>query len=113
MRLRVTGLTLTRGSVMASAEPVDGAAAGFASALAEELGGAGWYEANVERTIWYTNLVHFAGPVTAPRALVGWVADRRRLDLDVTTCDRAELLDWGYDGGQMVPVRLGSVPFAR
>jgi hypothetical protein len=109
--LRVTGLTLTRGSVMASAEPDGPAADAFASALSTELGEDGWYEAGFDRSIWYANLIHFTGPVSAPRELVDWVGERRRMEpVEVST--RVELLDWRFDGQQMVPVVLAQ-PEAR
>jgi hypothetical protein len=105
-RLRVTGLTLTRGSVMASAEPVGPAADAFAKSLSTELGEDGWYEAGFDRSIWYANLVHFTGPVAAPGELVDWVGERRRME-PVEVATRVELLDWRFDGRQMVPVLLG------
>ncbi len=104
-RLRVTGLTLARGSVMAAAEPVGPGADAFAAALADELGEDGWYEAAYDRPFWYANLVHFAGPITSPGALVDWVAEHRELDIGVTDT-RVELLDWQYDGRRMMPVHL-------
>lgn len=108
VRLRVTGLTLTPASVMATADPVGRSAEVFAQALAEELGEHGWYEADFDRSIWYSNLVHFTGPLGAPRALVDWVGARRRHDLgEVDT--RVELLHWEFDGRQMVPVVLADV----
>lgn len=112
VRLRVTGLTLTRASVMASAEPIGSGADDFAAALAEELGPWGFYEASFDRSIWYSNLIHFTGPLAAPEALVQWVARRRALDLGVTEVPAAHLLDWKYDGCQMVPVSLGRSTFA-
>lgn len=106
LRLRLTGLTLTPASVMAAAEPEDGGPAAFAAALAHELGEHGWFEADVDRTIWYANLVHFTGPIADREALVEWVADRRQVDLGAVEA-RPELLDWVFEEGQMVPVLLG------
>jgi hypothetical protein len=104
--LRLTGLTLTPASVMAAAEPEGDGPCAFAAALADELGEHGWFEADVDRTIWYANLVHFTGPIAHPPELVEWVADRRHLDLGVLEA-RPELLDWVFEEGQMVPVLLG------
>ncbi|MDQ3615152.1 MAG: hypothetical protein M3393_00680 [Actinomycetota bacterium] len=104
--LRVSGVTLALGSVMAGAAPVDSCADTFAAALAEELGAAGRHEAVFDRPFWYCNLIHFTGPILAPGALVGWVGERRSLDLGLTST-RAELLDWSYDGAQMMPTVLG------
>ncbi len=106
IRLRLTGLTLTPASVMAAAEPLGPGAAGFANALADELGENGWFEAGFDRSIWYANLVHFTGPIAHPQSLVDWVADRRSRDLGIVEA-RPELLGWTFEQGQMVPVLLG------
>ena len=108
VRLRITGLTLTRASVMASAEPVGPSAKTFAGALDEELGEDGWYESDFDRSIWYANLVHFTGPVAEPAELVAWVASRREVDpVEVET--ETELLHWAFDGQQMLPVVLAGL----
>lgn len=108
LRLRLTGLTLTPGSVMATAEATGPGPARFATLLGEELGEHGWYESGFRRTIWYANLVHFTGPVTDPQALVDWVASQRRQDLGPADT-RPELLDWVFRQGQMLPVVLGGL----
>lgn len=106
VRLRLTGLTLTPASVMACAEPVGPSAGVFAKALADELGAHGHYEQAFDRSIWYANVVHFTGPIAAPRRLVDWVGARRRTVFgEVET--RAEVLAWRFDERQMVPVVLG------
>lgn len=112
VRLRLRGLILTRASVMACAEPVDGSADAFSADLAEELGPLGWYEDGFDRSIWYANLVHFTGPLSDPDGLVSWVAERRDVALGVTQARRVDLLDWEYDGRQMRPRVLGSADFA-
>lgn len=108
VELRLTGLTLTPASVMARAEPVGSSAETFASTLAAELGEDGWYESGVDRSIWYSNLVHFTGPVAAPAALVAWVARLREADLPEVTTE-VELLHWVFDGQQMLPVVLADL----
>jgi hypothetical protein len=102
IRLRLAGLTLTPVSVMACAWPCDDAADQFATALAAALGEDGGYE-NGERDIWYANVLHFAGPVTYPAALVEWVTRRRTLDLGDTTIDTAELCQWVPDRRRPAP----------
>ncbi len=111
VRLQLTGLTLTPASVMASAQPIGSGADDFAAALADELGPLGWYEVGFDRSIWYANLVHFTEAVAAPEALVDWVRQRRALDLGVIEVPAAEILDWRYDGQQMVPTPLGRAAF--
>ena len=108
VRFRLTGLTLTPSGVMACAYPCDGAADDFAHRLRAELADDAWFEANFHRDIWYATLLHFAGPVLDPAALVAWVAARRDLDLGVAVVDEVELIRFRYDGRQ--PVR---VPMAR
>ncbi|TDD44476.1 hypothetical protein E1263_40645 [Kribbella antibiotica] len=109
-RIRVTGLTLTPGSVMASAEPVDEAADAFMDRFAEELGPDGWFERpHGRRDIWYSNLLHFTGDIPEPAKLIEWVADRRRLDPVEVVVPAAELVRFRLMGGErphMRPVRL-------
>lgn len=99
--LRFEGLTLTPSSIMACAVPADGAAEHFRGALAEELaeqlGPTGWSEWDVARDIWYANLVHFAGDIPDPAALVDWVARRRDLDLGTFPLTRARLWRYTFD----------------
>ncbi|MFJ8741533.1 hypothetical protein ACIRL2_19340 [Embleya sp. NPDC127516] len=109
IRFRVRGLTLTANSVMLCLGPEDGCADEFAGALARTLGADGWLEADHPRDVWYLTLVHFAGPIDRPEALVDWVAARRRLDLGGLDVDRAELVAWRFDGVRVVPDVLGAV----
>lgn len=66
LSFRVTGLTSTTSGVMAVIEPVDGLADRLAALLAAELGPDGWRETDLRRTIWYSSLVHFTGPIRRP-----------------------------------------------
>ena len=79
------GLILTPISIMVRAQPRAPHAGLLSAELAHALGEAGWYEAVFTRTIWYLNLVHFAGPFVDPVSLIDWVAERRDLDLGTTT----------------------------
>ncbi|WP_415950941.1 hypothetical protein [Streptomyces sp. KLOTTS4A1] len=103
IRLRLTGLTLTPGSVMLCARPMDASIDRFARALADALGGDAWFEADLHRTIWYSNLVHFTEPPQGPEALLAWVAARRRLELGVTMHTQAELVAWKFTGRRVIP----------
>lgn len=99
-RMRVTGLTLTAGSVMASAEAVDSAADEFMDRLNEELGPDGWYERpHGRRDIWYSNLLHFTGDIPEPTKLIEWVAERRTLELDELVVPAAQLVRFRLAGG--------------
>ncbi|WP_018349545.1 hypothetical protein [Longispora albida] len=111
IRLAVTGLTLTPISIMAAAEPVGDTAALFKEALVEALGSDGEFEAGFNRSIWYANLVHFAGPIADPAGLVDWVAARREYPLGVLNPATVDYLGWDYTGTQCVPVVLASAPF--
>lgn len=113
VRLRLAGLTLTPSGVMACGHPVDAAADEFAARLGEELRGDAGFEADFRRDIWYATLVHFAGPIADPAALVDWVAARRDLDLGETLIEEAALLRFRYNGRQAVRVPLTVAPLRR
>ncbi|MFF0339945.1 hypothetical protein [Kribbella sp. NPDC004875] len=98
MGFRVTGLTLTPGTVMACAEPVDAAADTFSDNLTVELGEDTRFEPT-RRDIWYLNLLHFTGDIPAPGALIDWVAERRSTPLGTVAIDAAELVRSEYRSG--------------
>ncbi|MBU2666280.1 hypothetical protein KOI35_22515 [Actinoplanes bogorensis] len=102
-RFGITGLTLTPGGVMACLRPDDDAADSFAARIADELGADAAYEAGFHRDIWYSTLVHFAGPLADPPALVDFVAAARSHHLGPVRSDAAEVIHWRYDGRQTVP----------
>ena len=109
-RISVTGLTLTPGSVMASAEPVDQAADEFMDRFAEELGPDGWFERpHGRRDIWYVNLLHFTGDIPEPAKLIDWVTERRAMQPVEVAVESAELVRFRLVGGErphMRPERL-------
>lgn len=95
--IQVTGLTLTAGSVMACAVPLDAQADLLMDRFAEELGPDGWFENPYgRRDIWYLNLVHFTSHIASPQHLIDWVAERRRLDVGQTAITAAELVRFHY-----------------
>lgn len=104
VRLRFRGLTMTPHGVMACAYPVDDAA----DALAENLTSSIGRNRFSDRDIWYATVLHFAGPIDRPQALVDWVAARRTVDLGQTHCDEAHLVRCRSNGGLPVPVTLAS-----
>jgi len=107
--LTVRGLTLSPSCIMACAEPTDGTAADFAQALAEELGADGWLEADFNRSIWYSTLVHFAGPIDDPQRLVTWITERRETLIAQATFDTAQLIRYAFNGHHTELVTLASV----
>lgn len=112
VRLRVTGLTLTAGTVMACAEPLDGEAWHFMSVLGEELAEDGWFEAGFRRDIWYLNLLHFAADLADPVALVEYVAARRAFDLGECVTDWSYLVRFEHvPNTGMRPVLLSQAAF--
>jgi len=115
IELDLVGLTLTPGSVMVCARPVDCNADRFMDLLTDELAEDAWFEAGLRRDIWYSNILHFATDIAHPAELVEWVADRRDLDLGHAMIDSAELWRFHYEDGAhgqlMRPEVLASVPF--
>lgn len=97
VQLELVGLTLTAGSVMACAYPVDDNADRFMDLLTDELGDDAWLETGFRRDIWYANILHFATDIAHPASLVEWVAQRRELDLGRTVMDSAELVRFRYE----------------
>ncbi|GAA0951744.1 hypothetical protein GCM10009554_53710 [Kribbella koreensis] len=112
-RVEVTGLTLTRGTVMACAVPLDDQADLFMDRLKDELGDDAWHELpDGRRDIWYLNLVHFTTGIPDPGRLIDWVRARQDTAFGEVVIDRAELVRfWHAPGGSrpyMRPEVLGS-----
>jgi hypothetical protein len=109
--LHITGLTLTAGSVMACAFPLDSAADDFMDAFTQELGPDAWFE-DFRRDIWYSTLVHLAADIDRPEELVAWVDARRHTDFGIARMNLASLVRFHYcaaDGRpRMRPELLGS-----
>ncbi|MEU8227719.1 hypothetical protein [Kribbella sp. NPDC048915] len=102
---RVAGLTLTPGTVMACAEPLDDAADAFSDRLAGELLGDAWYERE-RRDIWYLNLLHFAADIPDPESLITWVKSRRSTTFGTTTVPVPELVRADHRPGHRPHMRL-------
>jgi hypothetical protein len=96
-RIRVTGLTLTGGTVMACAVPLDAQADLFLDRFATELGPDAWFEHPDRRDIWYLNLLHFTTDIPDPEALITWVKARRRKPVGEATIDTAELVRFHHE----------------
>ena len=107
--LTVQGLTLTPSCVMACAAPAGPTAGDFAQALAEELGADGWLEQDFHRGIWYATLVHFAGPIDEPAALVDWVGRRREALVAQAVFDTAQLVRYTFNGHHTQLATIASV----
>jgi hypothetical protein len=98
-RFDLTGLILTRGTVMACAHSLDDAADHLQKLYAEALGPDGWLEGDEQRDIWYVNLLHFAGPIPSPTALIDWVTTHRDLPLGELTVPTTELVRFRHEDG--------------
>lgn len=108
LRFDVVGLTLTPLSVMACATPVGDAPDRLSAGYAAALGPDAWLEQGFRRDIWYLNILHFAAPVRDPRALIGWVADRRALPPVPVRVTEVEIATWRFTGTGMTPIRLAA-----
>jgi hypothetical protein len=110
-QFRVTGLTLTPGSVMACAIPLDGAADAFMDRFATELGPDDWFERPYgRRDIWYLNLVHFTSAIANPLKLIDWVAERRTTTIGEVEIGAPELVRFCLqDGGSRADAASGPV----
>jgi hypothetical protein len=105
---RVTGLTLTPGTVMACAEPLDAAADTFSDHLTTELGPDAWFERE-RRDIWYLNLLHFTDAIAYPEDLITWVKSHRSTPIGTTAIAEPELVRSDHHPGSrthMRPTRL-------
>jgi hypothetical protein len=97
LQLRLTGITLTSGSVMAQLEPVDDAPWAFMERLRAMLGEHAWYEDQWDpRNIWYANILHFAAPIADPSGLVDWVDAHRRPVPEDVLLDSVSLVRYRY-----------------
>jgi hypothetical protein len=115
-RIEVIGLTLTAGTVMAAAVPIDDQADLFLDRLAEQLGPDAWLELPYgRRDIWYINLLHFTTGIAHPEALIDWVTARRDYQVGGETIPAAELIRFHHDPDPerpfMRPEILGRTPF--
>ncbi len=99
-RFRVTGLTLTPGTVMACAFPLDANADALMDRFAAELGPDAWFERpHGRRDIWYLNLLHFTTGITHPEKLINWVAARRTTELGEVAILAPELVRFRHCAG--------------
>ncbi|WP_432882871.1 hypothetical protein ACQPYH_40470 [Kribbella sp. CA-245084] len=108
LRFHVTGLTLTPGSVMACALPVDGGADLFSDHLTAELGPDARHEPE-RRDIWYLNLLHFTTDIAKPDELIDWVAARRHTTVGTTTIGVPELVRADHQPSPRPHMRLEPV----
>jgi len=91
--LTLTGVTLTRGGVMAQFETSGGRPWDFMDRLRTDLGDLAWYEERwMRRNIWYASLIHFAADITDPTALIAWVEAHRTISPVAVTVDAIHLV---------------------
>lgn len=111
LTLSMAGLVLMPGGVLAVAEPVDAAPEELRAVLAAELGADSGYEHDgYRRNLWWSTLLHFAGPLADRAALVHWVEERRTLDLGLFHARSLDLVRYEYNGAHTAPVALTSLP---
>jgi hypothetical protein len=115
--VRVSGVTLATGSVMACLVPTDDHADRLRDdVLPRALGEDAWLENEYgRRDIWHLTLVHFTGDVTDPEGLIAWVDQRRSKDLGTMTIDTLELVRFRYDdsGPFMRPETVAKAQLAQ
>lgn len=118
VRFEVTGLTLTPGTVMACAQPLDDRPEQFLDLFADVLGDNAWLERDHywRREIWYLNLLHFTTTIEQPAALLDWVTTRRTQAIGRVEAACAELIRFRLrDQGRPVmwPEVLGTTQLGR
>jgi hypothetical protein len=86
----------------------EGVADRLSAAYAAALGPDAWFENGFRRDIWYLNILHFAAPVLDPRALIGWVAERRESVPIPVRVTEVEIAEWRFTGTGMAPRRLAA-----
>ena len=114
VQLNFEGLVLSVGTVMAWATNPDGRADELRRRFAAELGADGWLEDTAFKTgrdpIWYSSLLHFAGPIESPANAVEWVDARRDTAIGEQSFESAALCRWEFDARCMLPSIIGAVP---
>lgn len=109
-RFALTGLLVAVGGVVVAAEPANSSAATLRAVVSAELGGDGCFEEDRPRgDLWWSTLLHFAGPLADGATLVDWVEDRRTLDLGLFQALSLDLVRYEHDGARTAPVALTSV----
>lgn len=98
---------------MLCAEPSDDAIERLYDAYEDALGEEAWLEADFDRNIWYSTLVHFTRPLTKPQAVVDWVGERRELALGQVECRHAELVVYRFNGSRIVMETLDAVSLSH
>lgn len=98
---------------MLCAEPSGDAIERLYDAYEDALGEDGWLEADFDRNIWYSTLVHFTRPLTNPQAVVDWVGERRELSLGQVECPQAELVVYRFNGSRIVMETLDAVSLSH
>jgi hypothetical protein len=113
LHFALTGLLLVPGAVLALAEPLGPAPDGLRAGLAAELGADGQFEDDGYRQgLWWSTLLHLAGPLVDAANLVDWVQTRRSLDVGELRARSIDLVRYDYDGTCTSPVTLASTPLA-
>lgn len=89
VHVRLLGVTVSTGGVMAQAVPLDDTPWQLMRRLRTALGPLAWFEDQwQERDIWYASVLHFAAPVLDAPGLIAWATARRhqpQLDIVLDT----------------------------
>jgi 2'-5' RNA ligase len=115
--LTLDGMVLSPAGVLLRCGAPGGEADATRARFGEALGADGWLEdemfANGRDPIWYLTLLHFAGPIADPDALVGWVERQGEVALGSVRVDALSLCRWDLDEHGMAPTVLASVGLPR
>ncbi len=92
---------------MACPTSPDGTGDELRDRLGIELGADGWLEdahfQDGRDPIWYSSILHFAGPLESPETVVDWVETRRDFPIGVETFTSLALCQFAFDGSAMCP----------
>lgn len=107
----LSGVALARSGVLALATPVGSGANALRTAVLKGFGCDG--EQSYRGDVWWSALVHFAGPVEDPVGLVRWCDSLADRELGQVRASRIDLVRYDYRAGtapRTVPFPLASFP---
>ncbi|MFG2075416.1 hypothetical protein [Nonomuraea maritima] len=104
IRIELRGVSPHTGGVLAFGHPVDDSLVSLQKRFAQSLDrrGVGAFESWV-RDRWYVSLMHFAAPVTDPKAIVAWCDEHADVRMGLAEIKAAEIVQPVHTG---VGIRL-------